>query len=375
MLEKLYVMVLTEDNDLRAYVKNHIKSDGIAISGYSDFSSSAVLKVESLLPDVVLCAIKGEVNNGQLSFIQNLFCTLLGCVIILMNDNINVELVNKAAQDGISQVVNLDIDPTELLDCITQAASYEKQRDVEHKRIKHLRAHTIGFFSGKGGTGKTTVCVNTAVALSQKGKRVMLLDYDLQFGDVDLLLDLNPKDTIYDLVLEKEVTIETIKTYSVVHKSGLHVLCSPKSPEGADYVNASQVETIIDIIRPHYDYILIDLPPVFSDVSIAAIENCDELMMVCNMDMLCFKHAKTCLEILDQLQQKEKVRLIINKFNDGLIKVKDFEKICETDVFATVSNDTKVVNNCMNKGSPIVLSKRHTNIAREMYALAQKIAV
>jgi len=85
-VEKLNVVVLTDDMDLRIQVKNQITSESIVISGYSDFSSAAMLKIESMFPDVIICAIKGDVENRHFSFIQNMFCTVKGCVIILMSD-------------------------------------------------------------------------------------------------------------------------------------------------------------------------------------------------------------------------------------------------------------------------------------------------
>ena len=373
-MEKLNVVVLTDDMDLRIQVKNQIASEGIVISGYSDFSSAAMLKIESMFPDVVLCAIKGEVETRHLSFIQNMFCTVKGCVIILMSDQMSVDLVNRAARVGIRQVVAMDIESLELLECINMASSLERQRSIDLNLGTRTRSRTIGFFGGKGGTGKTTVSVNTAVALAKKGKRVMLIDCDLQFGDVNLLLDLEPKDTIVELVQERGgITIDNIKSFSMVHSSGISVLCAPKSAEFAELVSARHIETIVDVLRPYYDFIILDLPPAFNDVSIAAIENCDELMLVYNMDILSLKNAKVCLTILEQIQQREKAQFIINKNFSSLIKIKDFESMFETPVFATVSNDVKSANICLNKGQPIVISMPRTPMAKEIMAIAQKI--
>ena len=125
-MEKLNVVVLTEDMDLRIHVKNKLPSDSFVISGYSDFSSVAMLKIESMFPDVILCAIKGEVDAKQLSFIQNIYLTVVGCVIILMTDSMSVDLVNKAAQVGIRQVVDMLIEPQELTENIVSAATLEQ---------------------------------------------------------------------------------------------------------------------------------------------------------------------------------------------------------------------------------------------------------
>jgi len=375
-LEKLNVVVLTEDMDLRIHVKNRLPGDTFVISGYSDFSSAAMLKIESMFPDVILCAVKGEVDNTKMSFLQNIYCTVAGCVIILMTDAMNVDLVNRAAKAGIRQVVEMTIDPQELADGIALAASLERQRSSDLKMGSRARSRVIGFFCGKGGTGKTTMAVNIAAALAKKGKRVMLIDCDLQFGDVNLLLDLEPKDTIVELVQERGgIMIDNIRTFSMIHSSGITVLCAPKSAEFAELVTARHIETIIDVLRPYYDFIIIDMAPAFSDVTIAAIENCDELMLIYNVEILSLKNAKVCLQILDQLQQREKARLIINKNVSSLIKVKDFENMFDSQVFGVVSNDIKTANICLNKGQPIVISMPKTPIAKEMTAIAQKLII
>ncbi len=373
-MEKLNVVVLTDDMDLRIHVKNLLPPDSMVISGYSDFSSAAMLKIESMFPDVVLCAIKGEVDNKHFSFIQNLFCTVVGCVIILMSDTMSVDLVNKAARVGIRQVVDMDVEQDALVESINLATSLERQRSLDLNLGTRTRSRTIGFFGGKGGTGKTTLAVNTAVALAKKGKRVMLIDCDLQFGDDNLLLDLEPKDTIVELVQERGgITIDNIKSFSMVHSSGLNVLCAPKSAEFAELVTPKHIETIIDISRPYFDFIIIDLPPTFNDVSIAAVENCDEVMLVYNLEILSLKNAKVCLQILDQLQQRDKANLIINKNIKSLIKIKDFENMFETPVYATVSNDIKTAAVCLNKGQPIIISSPKSPVAKDITAVAQKI--
>lgn len=375
-MEKLNVVVLTEDMDLRIHVKNKLPKDSFVISGYSDFSSAAELKIESMFPDVVFCAVKGEVSDKQWTFIQNIYLTVVGCVLFLMTDSMSVDKLSKAAQVGVRQVVDMAIEPQELTANITSAAALEKKRSADLNLGTRTRSRVISFFSGKGGAGKTTLSVNTAVALAKKDKRVMLIDCDLQFGDVNLLLDLEPKDTIVELVQERGgIVIENIRTFSMVHSSGVNVLCAPKSAEFAELVTARHIETIIDVLRPYYDFIIVDMPPTFNDVSITAIENSDEIMLVYNMEILSLKNAKVCLDILEQIQQRDKAQLILNKNISSLIKVKDFETMFELPVFATVTNDIKTANLCLNKGQPIVLAMPKTPIAKELSDIAQRILI
>ena len=105
----------------------------------------------------------------------------------------------------------------------------------------------------------------------------------------------------------------------------------------------------------------------------AVIENCDELYLVYNLEILSLKNAKVCLEILEQLQQRDKVRLVINKNIKSMIKIKDYENIFEIPVFAAVTNDIKTANLCLNKGQPLVVTMPKTQIAKDINSLAKKI--
>ena len=120
---------------------------------------------------------------------------------------------------------------------INSERKLSKKINVERK----TRSHVYSFFSGKGGVGKTTISTNLAVNLASRGKKTLLIDLDLQFGDSDMALDLNPTETIVDVVRDTlGISIDNLTNCTVTHASGLSVLASPSSPELADYVQSGQ---------------------------------------------------------------------------------------------------------------------------------------
>lgn len=373
-MDKLNVVVLTKEIDLRVQIKNKVASDDIVIAGYSDYSDAAKLKILGMFPDVVICAVTGEVSDEIFEFIQELLIDVHGCVVVLMTDSMSVELVSTAAQYGVRSVLPIDISPDDFETSIRKVHFLEQQRLMDTNVSKRVRSQVISFFSGKGGTGKTTISANVASMLAKKGKRVLIIDNDLQFGDICLILDLEPKDTIVELVQDRKgITIENIDGFLMVHNTGVSVLCAPKSPEAAEYVKSEHIEKIIDTVRPYYEYIILDLPPSFNDVSITALENSDQILLVYNMDILSLKNAKVCISILEQLQQKEKVKIVINKNINGLIKVKDFEKMFEMPVFSLIPYDGKSATLSVNKGQPLVVSLPRSEISKNIEILTSKI--
>ena len=374
-MEKINVVILSDDLDLRIDIKNLLQDNRFAIGGYSGYGAEAKTKIINLFPEVVLCVVRGQADESVFSFVQDILSTVHGTMMVLATDNITVELVNKAAGYGIRKVIQFtDNTPENFSDEIQNVYELERQRSLETNEGKKIRSKVLGFFSGKGGTGKTTVAVNTAVALARAGKRVMLVDMDLQFGDVAISLDSDFRYSIVDLVQDRGgITIENINSFAMDHSSGMRVLCAPKSSEFAEYVHVEHVEKIIDIMRPYYEYIILDLASSFSEVTITAFENCAEIYMVYNTDILSLKNAKMCYDILDQLHQKDKLQFVINKYEKGLIKPADFTKMFSKEIYYVIPYDGKAAIASVNKGLPAVISQPRSSLANAVVLMTNKI--
>lgn len=374
-MEKLNLLVLSDDLDLRIEIKNLATDEEFAISGYSGFTAEGKRKAVNKYPEIVLCAVRGDVPDAVFSFVQDLLTVARGIIVILANNKINVELVNRAAQYGIRKVLPIDgITPEDFSKSIKTVYELECQRVLDTNEGKKVRCKAIGFFGGKGGTGKTTLATGVAAQLARAGKRVMLLDLDLQFGDVLMALDLDTKNSIVDLVQDRGgITIENINGFSVEHSTGMSVLCAPKSSEYAEFVTAEHIEKIIDTMRPYYEYIIIDLPSSFNDTSITACENCEEIFLIYNNEMLSLNNAKVCYTILDQLHQREKIRIVINKAEKSLVKAEDFEEMFQMPVFATVPADYHAALLSINKGQAITVAQPKSAASKEIARMAEKI--
>ncbi len=374
-MEKINLLVLSDDLDLRIEIKNLVADEAFAISGYSGFTPEGKTKTINKFPEIVLCAVRGEVSDSVFAFVQELLVVARGMIVILANDNITVDLVNKAAQYGIRKVLPIDgMGSEEFSENLKTVYSLEQQRILDNNESKKVRCKALGFFGGKGGTGKTTLAIGVAAQLAGKGKRVMLLDLDLQFGDVMMALDLDSKNSIVDLVQDRGgITIENINGFAVEHSTGMSVLCAPKSSEYAEFVTAAHVERIIDIMRPYYEYIIIDLPSSFNDTTITACENCEEIFLVYNNEILSLNNAKICYTILEQLHQREKIRFILNRVEKSLIKQEDFEDMFQMPVFASVPADYPAALMSINKGVPVTVAQPKSAVSKEISHIADRI--
>ncbi len=374
-MEKMNLLILSDDLDLRIEVKNLVADEAFAISGYSGFTAEGKTKIVNKYPEIILCAVRGEVPDSVFSFVQDLLAVARGMIVILVNDSITVDLVNKAAQYGIRKVLPVDgIKSDDFSENVKTVYALEQQRILDTNEGKRVRCKALGFFGGKGGTGKTTLAIGVAASLAKAGKRVMLLDLDLQFGDVSMSLDLDTKNSIVDLVQDRGgITIENINGFAVEHSSGMSVLCAPKSSEFAEFVTPAHIERIIDIMRPYYEYIIVDLPSAFNDSVITACENCEEIFLVYNNEILSLNNAKVCYTILDQLHQRDKIRFILNRVEKSLIKPEDFTEMFRTEMFAVIPADYSAALTSINKGMPVTAAQPKSELAKGVSELAEKI--
>ena len=372
-MESIKVVIISEDTSIRVNLKKKLADRDIQIVGYADFKDESRLKVDGLFPDVVIVGVKVPIDPEVFSFVESMKFQSKGCAAVVATDDVTVDLVNYAARFGIRQVLPLDMKDNEFYSRVVQVNEYEKVIQAQLNIQKRVRSKVIAFFGCKGGTGKSVMATNLAVALSKRGSNVILLDMDLRFGDQNILLDLEPKDTIVELAQDPEgISIERVNAFSIMHSSGVVLLAAPKSPEYAEYIKPEHVTKVIRSVRPYYEYVIVDLGTNFSDETIAALHECDEIMIVNNPDILSLKAAKAAVSILEQLGIKEKARLVMNKNVNSLIRMKDFESMLEIPFYASISSD-KMFNSSVNKGEPFVLRTSRTVAAKEFSSFIQRV--
>jgi len=298
---------------------------------------------------------------------QRIYQGFPGCALVLLTPNQDIELLNKAMLSGIRQVVALK-DIATLKDVLVQSAVFEQARGIETGREPRV----VSVYGARGGSGKTTIAVNLAIALAKSGRRTALIDLCLCYGDADLFLNLTAKDTIAELVQEtNDFNIDDIKSFSMQHPSGLNVVCSPSSPKYAEYVTPNHVENIISIMRPYYDFIILDLPSDLSDCTLSAIESSDDILLISKRDIPNLRACKAMMSILATLQQHEKVKLIINADQKSVLKNSDFANVLDIPVSFSIPEDIRSAKISQERGEPFVSVLQRTSISKGIMRIAR----
>jgi pilus assembly protein CpaE len=243
--------------------------------------------------------------------------------------------------------------------------------------VMGTQGKVITIYSPKGGTGSTMVAVNLALALHNDETRCVIVDGNLQFGDVAVFINEQGKNTITDLAPRvSELDPEIVDGVMVKHsQSGLHVLAAPARPEQAEEVSGQSFLQIIQYLRRLYSYVVIDTNAWLSDAVLSAIDESDVIVLLVSQDIPSIKNARLFLDLISSLGvQRKRIALTMNRYDKRIgitpDKVGDNLKIKMT---ATIPLDEKTVIPSVNRGVPFILDNKNQPVSKGILMLAEAV--
>lgn len=240
------------------------------------------------------------------------------------------------------------------------------------RNTRLARVFTVA--SASGGCGKTFYATNFAAYLAKAtGGKVLLVDLDLQFGEVAISLHLRPKRTISELVQEDDVAA-ALSDYVVDHTAGYQVLCAPRDPIAGDKVGPRETTIVLEAARTQFDYIVVDTPPSINETCLAAFDQSQSLVIMATMDLPSLKNLRVFLETLKKLNlPADQVSLVVNKAESGTgIDLKEVEPLYPQG-FSAVLPYAKQVSWSINMGMPVLVADPNADISRKLVEGAVKL--
>ena len=301
-------------------------------------------------------------------------------ILIAVAEQVTSGLLRSAMRAGISEVIEAPLTEDKIEEAIKQFANDVLKRKVAvvvpvatHKDEGQI----IVVMSAKGGSGKTVTATNVAMLLNRfEDKKVALVDADLQFGDVCLVLQLEPRFTLVNAAHElHHLDSQLLESLLTDHPSGLKVMAAPLEPAFADDISTESLIKVVTLLRETYDYVVVDTASMLDELLLSLLEKADVILQVVDMDLPSVKNAKLALETLRLLKfPTSKVKLILNRSNaKARLDDKEIEGALKMSISAAIPSDGAVAAS-MNEGRPVVESAPKSRVAKGFESVAELIA-
>jgi pilus assembly protein CpaE len=293
---------------------------------------------------------------------------------ILAREQLSGELLAAAMKAGARDVVH-HTDTAALTEALSRA--FELFVALRGPAGAMHVSKVVAVFSPKGGVGKTTIAVNLALALTERGaRRVCLVDLDLAFGDVAITMQLFPTHSIEQAIgSEDTLDVEMLDQLLTRHQDSLMVLAAPPHPDTRERVTPLLVSRVLRTLRETFDYVVVDTAPAFDEQVLTALDETDDVVLVTTLDVPTLKNVKVAVETFDALHiAKDNRHLVLNRADDEVgINADKVEGILGMTVDAQISSSIEIAA-ATNAGSPVVVSDPEHQLSTVIRALADTIA-
>lgn len=293
--------------------------------------------------------------------------------VVLVRDNVDADVMRDAMHAGMRDVVPLS-DPAAVAGAMDRAYQLYLALRGPGGAIHTGRVVTV--FSPKGGVGKTTMAVNLAIALADKGARkVALVDLDLAFGDVAITLQLFPTHSIEHAIgSEEAIDAALLESVLTRHPDNLMVLAAPSHPDTRDRITPLLVTRVLQALRQEFDFVVVDTAPAFDEQTLTALDEADECVVIATLDVPTLKNVRVALETLEMLNIAEGHRhLLLNRADDQVgLGPEKVESILGMGITTQIATSTDIAA-ATNAGTPILASDPSHASSRAIRELASTL--
>ncbi|MCG2807493.1 MAG: AAA family ATPase [Coriobacteriia bacterium] len=302
--------------------------------------------------------------------------------VVVIAPELSTEMLRTAMKAGVADVVSVADSQADISRSVREVYDALVARQlvaISHSESAEVSTggRLVTIFSTKGGVGKTVLATNLGVALSKVlGLRTAIVDLDLQFGDVGIMLGLTPERTITDVAADIErLDADLLSGHMTKHDSGLDVLLAPTRPEDAETVTTGRISRILSLLREMYDVVVVDTAATLDEIVLTALDRSDSVYALTMMDVASIKNMRISLQKLKQLGYDDSaVRVVLNRADSKVwLEPQEVERAVGSAIFARIPSD-RVVPRSVNKGRPVVLDEPKSDVAKAMVAIAKTVA-
>jgi pilus assembly protein CpaE len=381
---KIRVLIVDDVHEARDNVAKLLRFEpGVEIVGMADGGQEGIDLAFQLEPDIVLMDINMPEVDG-IAATTLISGRLPNTSVIMMSVQNEPDYLRRSMLAGAREFLSKPFSLEELAESIRHV----NQLAQANRRVvvtgvdnsspipgsRKRRAKIFSIYGLKGGVGRSTIAANLAVALRQQGDReVALLDGNLLYGDIGVMLNVTDNKTIADVVRNfQTLDRDLITDILVSHSSGVKVLLAPADPQVGEQVHVDHMELVLQHLLTMMDYIVIDTRPSFDEVTLSLLDHSDQIVLVLSLELTAIKGAKQYLEVGDLLgYDSDKISLVVNRSTaQAGITVADIEASLRRPVAAKLTDDPLLTLKAINEGVPFMQSAPLAQLSQEISQLA-----
>ncbi len=390
--EKFRVLIVDDVAETRENVRKLLQFESdIDVVAAARTGREAIQLCQEANPDVVLMDINMPDMDG-IAATEAIRQKMPAIQVVILSVQGDQNYMRRAMLVGARDFLTKPPMPDELVAAIRRAGKMAREERAKSTQVYVVaqgspnrattttlttRGKIVLVYSPKGGTGCTTIAVNMAVALQNEETRVLIVDANLQFGDVAIFLNEQGKNTIIDLAPRvDELDPEIVDSVMIKNAAtGVHVLASPSRPENAEKINADQFSKLLRYLRQLYAYIIVDSSAYLTDVTLSILDVADAIVLIATQDIPSIKNNRLFLDLLLTLNiPADKIAFVMNKF-DKRIAISP-EKVGENlkqQVVAVIPLDERTVIPAANRGVPFMLDNKAQPASKGIYTLVEAL--
>ncbi|GAA3639246.1 AAA family ATPase [Microlunatus ginsengisoli] len=375
------VSLISSSAELRDRLQPLTGSTAFSPAGGTGDPASLLAQFTGLPPEVLIMDCRADAN-GKLALAAVLIETYPATGVLLVSDRPG-DLALPAMRVGVQDILPPYATLAEFGDAVEAVASATRNRvaqltEVPAEVTRVVPAgQVVSVMSPKGGVGKTTVATNIAVGLAQRAPgSTVIVDLDVQFGDVASGLDLEPHHFLADVVHgAARYDAVVMKTFLTQHKSGLYAICAPNVPSDADKITADDISHLLHGLAAEFRYVVIDTAPGMSETTLAALDATTDLILLSSMDVPGIRGLRKELDTIRELELTLDSRRVVLNFADhkGLLSVADVEATIGTRVDLALPR-SKAALTSVNQGIPLLQSGVRDPLTKHLRNLVDRIA-
>ena len=368
---QLRFVVVSRDEATRAAAKRHLGAAGHRVIGETEDLKSGTRLVRGLAPDVAILELS-EDATATFEVVRKLHEEVPSLGIILLSADASPQLILGGLRAGAQEFLTLPLDLGELDRAVDRLRKLLGQMSGNGKR----RGRLVAVYSAKGGAGASSVATNLALALAAHlDRKVALVDFNLQVGDLALMLDLKPDHSFARAVEDGAVDEPKVDGIMARHRSGVRLLTVCDRPEDSDLVFRNHVPELFGILNNSFDWVVVDLGRHIDERSIELLDLADDVLMVSVLDVPTIRNTRRYIDLLERLEiPSHRVKLVVNRHQEGgRLSNRDLENTVGMPVFWALPNEYRSMSAAIDSGNPVVLDSPRSRLARSYRDLASAL--